>query len=189
MGLKDEMLEPLRFLAGEAMVDIPEQAIRVASVPVTQIVWRLVTGEMPSRFKGDNLPVESVSHDDCLRFVQLVNRHPIFHESGWRYRLPSSTEWTAFAKRGRRKFSNLAWTWSNSGGAPHPVAEKGANPFGLYDLFGNVWEWCSDVEADEAVCRGGCWCSHEDDCREVERWPRNTRRSFIGVRLIAEVLK
>lgn len=186
MAISDEALEPLRTFVSSAMVKVPNRGFWVAKVPVVQIVWRLIMGDNPSRFKGDELPVESVSQNDCIGFISKMNRHAIVESSGYVFRLPTSAEWSLFARRGRRKFGNIAWFWDNADGSPHPVATKGPNPLGLYDLWGNVWEWCSDGDATGNVCRGGCWCCDEAGCMEEERWPPESRCSFIGLRLAAE---
>lgn len=182
----DAALSPLRDFVSGAMVEVPDNEFWVAKVLVTQMVWRLIMCSNPSRFKGDELPVETVSQKDCMDFISRLNGHEIADKSGYVFRLPTSDEWTTFARRGRRKFCNVAWTWDDSELMTHPVAAKSPNPLGLYDLWGNVWEWCSDVDANGAICRGGCWCCDEDGCKLEERWPVDTRRSFIGLRLCAE---
>lgn len=186
LSLGDACLAPLRNFVSGALVELPNGGLWVAKVPVTQMLWRVVAGRNPSRFRGDELPVESVSQTDCLDFVERLNRQAIVANAGYVFRLPTSAEWTSFARRGRRKFCNVAWTWSDSDLTTHPVASKRPNPLGLYDLWGNVWEWCSDVDEAGAVCRGGCWCCDEDGCSLEDHWPVDTRRSFIGLRLCAE---
>ena len=186
ISIRDNLLDPLRDFVFTSMVEVPDGGLWVAKVPVAQMVWRLVMGNNPSRFKGDELPVESVSQRDCAVFISKMNLHPIVVRSGYVFRLPTSSEWSTFARRGRRKFDRIAWSWDDSDGSPHPVATKSPNPLGLHDLWGNVWEWCSDVDDTGAVCRGGCWCCDEAGCMEEERWPADTRCSFIGFRLCAE---
>ena len=186
VAIRDEVLNPLRGFVSNAMVEIPDKGFWVANVPVSQMIWRLIMGDNPSRFKGDDLPVVSVSFNDCLDFFLQMNRHPLVKGSGYVFRLPTSAEWSLFARRGRRGFANIAWSWNDSECFPHPVASKKPNPLGLYDLWGNVWEWCSDVDDKQAICRGGCWCCDEDGCMEEDYWPVNTRCGFIGFRLCAE---
>ena len=186
VAMKDETLGSFRDFVSNAMVEIPDKGFWVANVPVVQIVWRLIMGFNPSRFEGDMLPIVSVSQRDCIDFISRVNRHPIVKGAGYVFRLPTSAEWSLFARRGRRRFGNLAWSWNDAECTPQPVALKRPNPLGLYDLWGNVWEWCSDVNDKGAVCRGGCWCCDEEGCKEEECWPVDTRCSFIGFRLCAE---
>lgn len=186
MTFSDDALKPLRDFVSGALVEVPDRGFWVAKVPVTQMVWRLIEGSNPSRFKGDSLPVESVSQNECIKFISRMNRHAIVKRSGYVFRLPTSAEWSFFAQRGRKKFGKIAWSWKDADGSPHPVATKSPNPLGLYDLWGNVWEWCSDGDETGKICLGGCWCCDEAGCKEEERWPADTRCSFIGFRLCAE---
>ena len=125
----------------------------IGKTEVSQALWQAVMGNNPSPFKGADLPVESVSWDDCQEFIQKLNRL-----NGRNFRLPTEAEWE-FACRGGNnsrgyKYSgsnyidNVAWYDGNSGGKTHPVGTKAPNELGIYDMSGNVWEWCSDWYAD-----------------------------------------
>ncbi len=116
---------------------------------VTQAEWVAVMGNNPSRFKGDNLPVDNVSWNDIQEFLLRLNQ-----QTGKKYRLPTEAEWE-FAARGgiySRNYkysgsddiSDVAWYCENAGGQPHPVGLKRNNELMLYDMCGNVWEWCQD---------------------------------------------
>jgi formylglycine-generating enzyme required for sulfatase activity len=126
---------------------------------VTQGQWRKVMGSNPSHFKncGDNCPVEMVSWDDAQKFIRKLNQR----EGTDKYRLPTEAEWeytcrsgsdTAFVYGGITEIScghdpnldAIAWYCGNSGRRTHPVAEKRPNAWGLYDMHGNVGEWCQD---------------------------------------------
>ena len=119
----------------------------IGKTEVTQALWQAVMGSNPSNFKGSNLPVECVCWNDCQEFIQKLNSL-----TGRNFRLPTEAEWE-FACRGGNnsrgyKYSgsnnlgSVAWYDDNSGGQTHPVATKAPNELGIYDMSGNVWEWC-----------------------------------------------
>ncbi|MCQ2291325.1 MAG: SUMF1/EgtB/PvdO family nonheme iron enzyme, partial [Muribaculaceae bacterium] len=121
----------------------------IGKTEVTQALWEAVMVSNPSVFIGDNLPVESVSWDDCQEFIRRLNSL-----TGENFRLPSEAEWEYAAHGGNRsrgyKFSgsnnigDVAWYWDNSWSKIHPVGTKAPNELGIYDMSGNVEEWCSD---------------------------------------------
>jgi formylglycine-generating enzyme required for sulfatase activity len=121
----------------------------IGKYEVTQTQWKVVMGDNPSKFKGDNLPVERVSWDDAQEFVLKLNA-----QTGRHYRLPTAAEWEYAARGGNQskgyKYSgsntigDVAWYGGNSGGKTHPVGQKSPNELGIYDMTGNVDEWCSD---------------------------------------------
>ena len=178
----------------------------IGKTEVTQALWQAVMGSNPSNFKGADLPVECVSWNDCQEFIQKLNRL-----TGRNFRLPTEAEWE-FACRGGNnsrgyKYSgsndidNVAWYWDNSGGKTHPVGTKAPNELGIYDMSGNVWEWCSDWYADytsysqtdptgphsgsHRVIRGGSWYGGAGYCRSSYRlgnFPTN-RNNGLGLRL------
>ena len=116
---------------------------------VTQALWRAVMGNNPSYVKGNNLPVENVSWNDCQTFISRLN-----NLTGKNFRLPTESEWEYAARGGNRSrgykysgsnvLSDVAWYCDNSGEKTHPVGTKSSNELGLYDMSGNVNEWCSD---------------------------------------------
>lgn len=122
----------------------------IGQTEVTQALWEAVMGSNPSDSKGDNLPVERVSWNDCQVFIQKLNQL-----TGKQFRLPTEAEWEYAARGGRKsrgyKYAGgndiglVAWyDDNNSGNRAHTVATKQANELGIYDMNGNVWEWCSD---------------------------------------------
>ncbi len=151
----------------------------IGKYAVTQGQWQKVMGNNPSSFKkGDNYPVETVSWDDAKEFIRKLNG-----KSGNTFRLPSEAEWEYAARSGGRaeKYAGgsdidaVAWYRANSRKSTHPVGTKSPNGLGLYDMSGNVWQWCEDIYNAEAykthqrnnpmsnsggssrVLRGGSW--------------------------------
>lgn len=143
----------------------------IGKTEVTQALWNYFMQENPSEFKDDNRPVENVSWDDVQVFIGALNRH-----TGKNFRLPTEVEWE-FAARGGKKDRNctysgsdnsqdVAWTELNSKDGTQPVARKQPNELGIYDMSGNVEEWCSDFFSSDynhsrnyssRVIRGGSW--------------------------------
>ena len=147
-------------------------------------------GDNPSYFVGDDRPVERVCYHDCLDFIKKLNQL-----TGQKFRLPTEAEWE-FACRGGNnsrgyKYSgsnnlgSVAWYDGNSGNKTHPVGTKAPNELGIYDMSGNVWEWCGDWYANytsnsqtnpkgpqsgsDRVFRGGGWCYGVRICRSSDR--------------------
>ena len=141
-------------------------------------------GNNPSHFKGDNLPVETVSWYDAQDFIGKLNAMG----DGFEYRLPSEAEWEyacragttglfagsldAMAWYGENSAPELAWYRKNPGCRTHPVGSKQPNGFGLYDMHGNVWEWCEDLWHNHyygAPADGSAWLSDGNTNRRVVR--------------------
>ena len=173
---------------------------------VTQALWVAVMGNNPSNRQGDNLPVEQVSWDDCQEFITKLNTL-----TGQTFRLPTEAEWEYAARGGSKsqgyKYSgsniieDVAWYTGNSSSKTHDVGTKQPNELGLYDMSGNVWEWCQDWFDDYSsnaqtnptgassgsyrVDRGGGWNYAARGCRVSFRdscTPTYTNYSF-GFRL------
>ncbi len=179
----------------------------IGETEVTQALWMAVMGSNPSSFKGDDLPVECVSWNDCQQFIDKLNSL-----TGKNFRLPTEAEWEYAARGGNKsrhtKYSGssnideVAWYDENSDNKTHPVKTKKANELGIYDMSGNVWEWCQDWYGDYSsnaqtnpigplsgtnrVFRGGYWSGLAPDCRV---WYRISRTpdyflSHLGLRLV-----
>ena len=150
--------------------------------PVTQAMWSNVMGTRPSHFQGDDLPVEHVSWLDCKSFIEKLNQ---LAPTEWSFRLPTEAQWEYAC--GPDSFQMKAddyWHQENSGGTTHPVKSKLPNAQGLYDMLGNVWEWCEDWydeypkghlvdpqgpdSGSQRVARGGSWNSIPN-CYPTER--------------------
>jgi formylglycine-generating enzyme required for sulfatase activity len=177
---------------------------------VTQGEWEDVMGNNLSRFKnGHNYPVERVRWDDVQVFIGELNQR-----TGKKYRLPTEAEWEYAAKSGGKReewsgtsseslLGQYAWYDANSGDKTHPVGQKMPNGLGIYDMTGNVWEWCQDIYSEKAyskhqrsnpiytgngsyrVIRGGSWGSGPGGLRAARRnsRPRDSRNHLLGFRL------
>lgn len=162
----------------------------ISKFEVTQRLWKEVMGDNPSQMQGDDLPVEQVSWDDCQRFIGRLNEL-----TGKKYRLPTEAEWEYACRGGQLtrgyRYSGgddidaVAWYDANSEGQTHPVGLKQPNELGLYDMSGNVWEWCQDMHDATGMCRGGSWIHNARNCDPS--LPNETPRTFsincLGLRL------
>lgn len=170
------------------------QSFALGKFPVTQGQWKAVMGNNPSDFKGeDDLPVENVSWNDAQAFIQKLRQR-----TGHAYRLPSEAEWEYACRAGSTgdwcfgddegRLGHWAWYDANSEGRTHPVGQKKINAFGLYDMHGNVWEWCEDHWHDSyngAPTDGAAWLGGGNSSRVLRggSWyfiSRNTRSAYRG---------
>lgn len=183
----------------------------ICKYEVTQALWRAVMGSNPSNFKGNNLPVENVSWNDCQTFINRLNSY-----TGRNFRLPTEAEWEFAARGGNYSrhykysgsnyISDVAWYDGNSGNRTHPIGTKQANELGLYDMSGNVYEWCSDWygsyssysqndptgpnSGSHRVNRGGSWNFFARICRSSFRSCDSPgyRCYYLGLRLVLSQL-
>jgi formylglycine-generating enzyme required for sulfatase activity len=194
----------------------PQHRVRITKpfylgkYPVTQEQWEAVMGNNPSHFKGPKNPVEQVSWDDCQKFLEKLNKregNPV-----GTFQLPSEEQWEYACRAGNTTryccgddesgLGEYAWYEANSGYATHPVGGKKPNAWGLYDMHGNVWEWCRDwwndgyykesptddpsgpTEGSHRVRRGGSWSHPARFCRSALRnyFELGHRYYFLGLR-------
>jgi sulfatase modifying factor 1 len=229
LSFKMIKIEKGTFLMGNTLeITVPE--FYMAEFPVTQELWEAVVGENPARFQGKKRPVEQVSWNDIMgieegREIDFLNKLNELTTEYQGYRLPSESEWeyaamgghlapekegTHYAEleyAGSNRLEEVGWYDGNSGGETKPVGLKMPNQLGLYDLSGNVWEWCADKwhgdwgtvppedtpkdgtpweseEGSDRVGRGGSWLNAARYCRVAYRgfWYPDARR-ILGFRL------
>lgn len=193
-------------------------AFYIGRYEVTQAQWQALTGDNPSRFKDEpdaaQRPVESVSWTDVAeKFLPPLNaRLP----AGWHARLPTEAEWEYCCRAGTttrycfgedaKEFADYGWCEGNTEKLTHPVGQKKPNAWGLYDMHGNVWEWCADWKAeypsgavtnpvgpatgDNRANRGGGWSHSTLYCSSFRRSlndPRGTRGGNLGFRVVVTI--
>ena len=209
MGATSEMKHPYDWEKPVHQVTLTNEYY-MGKYEVTQALWQAVMGNNPSHFKGENLPVETVNWNECQEFISKLNSM-----TGRKFRLPTEAEWEYAARGGKKSrsyqysgssnISDVAWYDGNSVNKTHPVGTKQANELGIYDMTGNVWEWCSDwygfyssssqtnpTGADSGssrVFRGGSWYGNARYCRLSFRdcTPPDCRGYNLGLRLALSV--
>ena len=198
------------------MVRVQLDDFYLSAFVVTQELFEAVMGFNHSQFRGLRLPVTNVSHDEANDFCfALSSMFP-----GKTFRLPTEAEWERAATSGSRyryagsdNIDEVAWYHGNSNNRPQAVGLKKPNAIGLYDMSGNVWEWCSDVYStkyagcpwpispvlknptgrlsvgNNKVLRGGCFLFHKEVCavRSRSRRPPSGRASYVGFRVVMEL--
>jgi formylglycine-generating enzyme required for sulfatase activity len=179
---------------------------------VTQEYYQKLMGDNPARWKADKNPIEQVRWSDAVKFCNARSLaeglKPCYNLDTWEcdfdasgYRLPTEAEWECACRAGSKtayffgdnpsQLGDYAWFEKNSGGHPQPVGQKKPNPWGLYDICGNLWQWCNDFygveyysqspkenprgpkEGDSRVVRGGAWKFSGDNCRSGYRYNEN----------------
>ena len=206
--------------------EVTLSSFRIGRYEVTQEEWEAVMGENPSHYKGAKRPVEGISWNDCQIFIRKLNELTKDHPNGGHFRLPTEAEWEYAARGGKNgrgyKYAGsneldfVAWYSKRSYKRPkdnpdygtpnygtHPVGQKSPNELGLYDMSGNVSEWCqdwydkdfykkspksnpcNDIENDRRILRGGNWGLTSWDCRVTQRshWPPELKDGGSGIRL------
>ena len=203
------------FTMGEGKTATPHkvtltQEFHLGQYEVTQEQYEQVMGTNPSQFKGPQNPVEKVSWDDAVEFCRKLSAMPAEKKAGYVYRLPTEAEWEYACRAGTKttysfgdsdsELGDYAWYNENSGNTTHPVGQKKPNRWGLYDMHGNVWEWCQDWYGDYPsgsvtdptgaasgsyrVLRGGSFVHRSSNVRSAFRsnyQPAN-RLNYVGFR-------
>jgi len=207
-----------RFIMGDqTQIDATPHEVVISSFYmdknlVTQEQYEKVMGENPSRWKGARNPVEQMRWSDAARYCNARSKseglEPCYNLQTWKcnfqangYRLPTEAEWEYACRAGTAtaysfgndpsKLKDYGWFEQNSGGKPQPVGQKPPNAWGLYDMHGNVWEWCNDFyqvdyyqqspkenpsgpkAGDTKVVRGGAWKFSAETCRSGYRYNEN----------------
>ena len=206
MGATSEMEDP--WESEEPTHQVTLSSYYIGETEVTQALWKAVMGSNPSNFKGDDLPVEQVSWDDCQTFISKLNAL-----TGKNFRLPTEAEWEFAARGGNQsshtqysgssRIDDVAWYEDNSDWKTHPVKTKKPNELGIYDMSGNVDEWCQDwygsyssyaqtnptgaSSGSDRVVRGGSCLDSPRECRSSSRGyyvPDEAGDCDLGLRLV-----
>ena len=215
VAFKMILVEGGTFYMGSDSGDINEKPVHsvtlsdymIGETEVTQELWQAVMGDNPSYFKGNmQRPVEKVSWNDCLDFIEKLNELTGEHfslptEAQWEYAARGGRYYEGYVYSGSNTIGNVAWYHENSSSSTHPVKAKQANELGLYDMSGNVWEWCQDWYGDYTstsvtdptgassgsyrVLRGGGWYGDPTYCRVSDRYYLTPERKdgHYGLRL------
>jgi formylglycine-generating enzyme required for sulfatase activity len=224
IGVKFRLIPPGEFLMGSPESEEgrwadegPQHRVRITEpfylgvYPVTQAQWYSVMGSNPSCFQGPQNPVENVSWSDAQEFLRKLNGqsgepdrvYGLPTEAQWEYACRADSTTRYYFGEDASLLSEYAWYSSNSGGSTQPVGQKRPNAWGLYDMHGNVWEWCSDwydggyyaispVDDPQGpaigsirVYRGGGWFDTPGCCRSAlrSRSMPSFRRNLLGFRL------
>lgn len=213
IGMEFKLLTPGTFIMGSLDGNEDEMPVHKITISkpfhmgifeVTQKQWEQIMGRNPSKFKGSTHPVENISWNEVQKFIKKLSE-----KEGVRYRLPTEAEWEYACRAGTKtryywgdEFNEAyAWYIENSDMKTHPVGLKKPNAWGLYDMSGNVWEWCLDrydeysterlldpekSEGNRRIGRGGGWNSSKDACRSSNRGSNHSFRSFdaLGFRVV-----
>lgn len=204
IGMPDSIED--KYNLAKPMHNVTLNTFYIGKTEVTQDIWKIIMGFNPSIIQGDRLPVTNVSWSECQEFLRKLNE-----KTGRHYRLPTEAEWEFAAKGGNNSENylysgsnapqDIGWCACDSVNNIQEVATKKPNELGLYDMTGNVWEWCSDwCEKYEdgsiinpqgpqtgtwRAARGGAYCNHPDYCLNSfrGRWPITEKLFYLGFRI------
>jgi len=219
-------VQPGEFVMGSdqwAGDEKPAHKVRITNefwigrTEVTQAQYEKIMGNNPSLYAGDNSPVEQVSWKEAMEFCRKLTESEKKAGSlpaGYAYRLPTEAEWEYACRAGTTgdysgKVEDISWNGTNSKNSTQDVATKSPNPWGIYDMHGNVWEWCMDscnygengvsndtfkegqvnpcsVKGDNKLLKGGSWCFDPKRCRSSARYADSPdfKAADIGFRIV-----
>ena len=216
IGIQLKLLPAGKFTMGQSLVDSRKAALTkpfyIGVYEVTNAQWARVMGEVPSKWKDADRPVEQVSWDDANEFCRRLSARAEENRAGRVYRLPTEAEWEYACRAGstteycfgddESRLDDFGWFGDWEGGGTHPVGQKRANAWGLYDMHGNVSEWCNDYvgdyrkdevtdpqgpsEGSSRVIRGGSWSRPAEECPSAQRFglePSGRPDVFMGFRV------
>ena len=214
IGMEFKLIPAGTFIMGEgdeAHEVTLTRTFKMGVHEITQAQYEQVMKNNPSKFKGADHPVEMVSWDEAVEFCRRLSEVPAGKAAGNVYRLPTEAEWEYACRAGtatrfsfgdeERNLAEYGWYHANSDSKTHPVGAKQPNAWGLHDLNGNVWEWCSDlIDKDYMydppklrdpilnVCRGGAWNGYAHDCRPTSLTlvTPGFSKDFVGFRVVRE---
>jgi formylglycine-generating enzyme required for sulfatase activity len=239
IGMKLVRIEPGKFMMGSHQyeAELPHEVkiskpFYMGAYPVRQAEYEIIMESTPSWFSScrggrdevigidtSRFPVETVSWNEAVAFCEKLSERATEKKAGRSYRLPTEAEWEYGCRAGTKTkyhsgkeedhLKEVAWYDANSGERTHPVGEKKPNAWGLYDMHGNVYQWCSDWYGENfylnghtnnpagpkhgtcRVVRGGCWAHFSLDCRAANRGSREPsyRSSYIGFRVVCTTLR
>jgi formylglycine-generating enzyme required for sulfatase activity len=216
-GLTDvdkQAMQAKRTWSRTYSVEMPAKQVRItksiafSQFEITQAQWEEVMGTTPSAFKGNSdRPVEQITYNDALKFCAEMSKR-----YGGTFRLPTEAEWEYVARAGEKQLpmvvTEMGWVFNNSGNKTQPVGKKKPNAWGIYDMLGNVWEWCADSyqgdyytkspendplcltpTATERVLRGGCYALDPNILRFSLRGGQlpTFKSQYIGLRIVREL--
>ena len=190
-----------------SLVPVPGKSFYLGKYPMTQKIWANIQGANPAYVKGENLPITNISFHDCQEFIGKLNAMPKIKEAGVVFRLPTAEEWQYSCRANAsgdycrlgdgteitmKTLGDVAWFEKNSNDQPHIVGQKQPNAWGLYDMFGNVWEWTSTEKAfGKRINCGGSYETSQQrlaaDLIDIS-YP-DTIDNALGFRLAMEPLK
>jgi formylglycine-generating enzyme required for sulfatase activity len=221
IGMQFKLLPGGTFTMGESSGNAHQvtltKAFELGVYELTQEEYERVMGTNPSDYKGPQNAVENVSWDDAVEFCRKLSAMPAEQSAGYLYRLPTEAEWEYACRAGTTteysfgdsdsRLGDYAWNNKNSGDTAHPVGGKKPNPWGLYDMYGNVYEWCQDWYGDypsgsltdptgassgsHRVARGGSWLTLSDGYRSASRnwYTSASRYRNLGFRVLRSSIK